>query len=245
MQVNIYILVASSFLVVTNLFACSEEVAGPAYLEIEEGGHLPCLGMKRVRVVVSDGQSQTRFDNFGEFYDDDGHCRQTIYAHASFEGLNTGTMMVTVEGFDSSEKRRIALGAMGPIIGKDVDRGYLGTVVVDREPVYVGGSDRYPLGTLVVDALPQIDAVGNIDNISFIVNAGKPDSINGRFLTDPEMPLEDTELVISSISPFDPPGDLAMIARNKNVSVGQWANASAFTIEENDTFVDVAMAKEQ
>jgi hypothetical protein len=70
-----------------------------------------------------------------------------------------------------------------------------------------------------------------------------PGSINGRFITDPKVPLSDTKLVLSSLLPRDPPNGLVVVARYKNNPVGMWRNTSAFTI--GDMFTEVFMYKEQ
>jgi hypothetical protein len=126
--------------------------------------------------------------------------------------------------------------------------GYLGKMVIDREPLSEGGMpqypSRYPVGTVVVPPLERVEEVGKIDSLAFILNSGTADSINGRFLTNPEVPLKDTEFVISSVSPFDYPGLLIIVARYKNASVGQWASSNDFRIEEGDLFVEATMVKE-
>jgi hypothetical protein len=244
MRWNLYLSIAAAVFFCLSISACSEDASGPAYLEIEEGAHFPCLGVKRIKVTVTDGQSENTFETFGDYYDQEGRCMHPIYAHATFDGLNTGTMMIRVEGFDSSEQRRISLGSLGPVGKKDVDSGYLGACTIDREPVNESGVDRYPFGTVVVEPLPQTDEVENVESLEFILNAGTANSINGGFLLDPEAPLEGTELTISSVPPFEPPGSLVIVARYKNVSVAQWSNLNVFSLEEDDMFVDVAMAKE-
>jgi hypothetical protein len=119
-------------------------------------------------------------------------------------------------------------------------------MIINREPrpAYEGGVDRYSIGTLVLSPLPQIDEVEKIDSLAFIINPGTPYSLNGRFLTDPDVPLDETELVVSSVQPFDDHGSFIIVARYKNVSVAEWKNSIAFDVTEGDMFVEIMMAKD-
>ena len=245
MQRNIHLSIALAALLCAPISGCSEDTTGPAYLTLEEGAYLPCLGVKRFRVIVTDGKSEKISDNFGDYYDQEGHCKLPIYLLAAFDGLtNTSTMLVRVEGFDSSEKRRMSSGVLGPVSKADADTGHLGTLAIDREPVNEGGQNRYPTGTVVMTPLERIDEVEKIESLAFILNPGTTYAIHDGLYTDPEAHYEDLELVISSLLPFDDPGSLIVVARYKQVSVGQWSNANALNIKEADMFVEVTMAKE-
>lgn len=68
MQRNIYLSIAVAALMCAPVFGCSEDITGPAHLTLEEGENLPCLGVKRFMVIVTDGQSEKIFDNFGDFF---------------------------------------------------------------------------------------------------------------------------------------------------------------------------------
>jgi hypothetical protein len=154
----------------------------------------------------------------------------------------TNKMSIMVEGFDSSEKRRMCLGRMEQVTREQVESGDLGEMALERESVDDGGVPTYPTGTLTIPPLPGIADVGNVDSLAFIINAGTQDSINGRFVTDPKVSLGGATLVLSNLLPRDPPNSLIIVARYKNVSVGQWKNTSAFTI--GDMFTEVPMSKE-
>ena len=232
------------FLAATLLTAgCGGDVK-KAVLTIQQGDNLPCLGMRRIKVTVfKDEVSGKSVEVFGEFYYVDGNCNLPAGLPVDISGLPyTGKMSILIEGFDSSEKRRMCNGRMEQVTRSEVESGDLGELLLNREAVDDGGVPTYPTGTLVIPALPGIAGVGKVDSLAFIINAGATDSINGRFVTDPRVSLGETTLVLSNLLPRDPPNSLIIVARYKNVSVGQWQNENAFTIE--DMFTEVRMSKE-
>lgn len=225
------------------LAGCGGDVK-EAVLSISQGSNLPCLGMRRIRVTVfKDEVSGKSVEVFGEFYHVDGNCDLPAGLPLDVSGLPyTNKMSIMIEGFDSSEKRRMCLGRMEQVTREQVESGDLGEMPLNRESVDDGGVPTYPTGTLVVPSLPGIADVGKIDSLAFIVNAGTQDSINGKFVTDPRVSLGDVKLVLSNLLPRDPPNSLIIVARYDNFSVGQWQNSNAFTI--GDMFTEVPMAKE-
>jgi hypothetical protein len=222
---------------------CGGEVK-EAVLSISQGSNLPCLGVRRIKVTVfKDEVSGKSVEVFGEFYHVDGNCDLPAGLPLDVSGLPyTNKMSIMVEGFDSSEKRRMCLGRMEQVTRDQVESGDLGEMLLNRESVDDGGVPTYPTGTLVIPSLPGIADVGKIDSLAFIVNPGLPESINGKFITDPRVSLGDVKLVLSNLLPRDPPNSLIVVARFNNFSVGQWQNSNAFTI--GDMFTEVPMAKE-
>jgi hypothetical protein len=216
-----------------------------AVLTILQGENLPCLGVRRIKVTVfKDEASGKSVEVFGEFYQTDGNCNLPAGLPTDLSGLPyTGEMSITVEGFDSSLDRRMCLGRMGAVTRKEVQSGDLGEVELNREPVDDGGVPTYPTGTLKILPLPGIADIEDMDTLSFIINAGIPGSVNGRFITDPKVSLSDTTLVLSNLLPRDPPNSLIVVAYYKNYPVCMWENTSSFAI--GDMFTEVRMTKEQ
>ena len=215
-----------------------------AVLSIRQGANLPCLGVRRIKVTVfKDEVSGKSVEVFGEFYHIDGNCDLPAGLPMDVSGLPyTNKMSIMVEGFDSSEKRRMCLGRMEQVTREQVESGDLGEMALERESVDDGGVPTYPTGTLTIPPLPGMADIGRVDSLAFIINAGTQDSINGRFVTDPKVSLGDTTMVLSNLLPREPPNSLIIVARYQNVSVGQWQNSNAFTI--GDMFTDVPMSKE-
>jgi len=204
-----------------------------AVLSIRQGANLPCLGVRRIKVTVfRDEVSGKSVEVFGEFYHVDGNCDLPAGLPLDVSGLPyTNKMSIMVEGFDSSEKRRMCLGRMEQVTRDQVESGDLGEMSLEREAVDDEGVPTYPTGTLIIPSLPGIGEVGDVDSLAFIVNAGTQDSINGKFITDPRVALGEATLVLSNLLPRDPPNSLIVVA-----------NANAFTI--GDMFTEVPMAKE-
>lgn len=220
-----------------------------AVLTIRQGENLPCLGVRRIKVTVfKDEVSGKSVEVFGEFYHVDGNCNLPAGLPMDVSGLPyTSKMSITVEGFDSSEKRKMCLGNMAQVTRKQVETGDLGEMTLNRESVDVGGVPTYPTGTLVIPSLPALDSVGKIDSLTFILNYNlkPPDMINGSFVAEPSMPLGGSTLVVSNVLPTPPTGNmLLVVAYYKGMSVGQWTNESAFAVNEGDIFVEVRMARE-
>lgn len=215
-----------------------------AVLSVGQGTNLPCLGVRRIKVTVfKDEVSGKSIEVFGEFYHVDGNCDLPAGLPLDVSGLPyTNKMSIMVEGFDSSESRRMCLGRKETVTRTDVESGNLGEIPLNRESVDDGGVPTYPTGTLTIPPLQGIADIGVFDSLAFIINAGTLDSINGHFVADPAVPWSDTTLVLSSLLPRDPPNSLIIVARYKNNSIGHWQNANAFTI--GDMFTDVPMAKE-
>jgi hypothetical protein len=215
-----------------------------AVLSIRQGANLPCLGVRRIKITVfKDEVSGKSVEVFGEFYHVDGNCDLPAGLPLDVSGLPyTNKMSIMVEGFDSSEKRRMCLGRLEQVTRNQVESGDLGEMALERESVDDGGVPTYPIGTLVIPPLPGIADVGKVDSLAFIINHGTPHSINGRFITDPRVSWSDATLVLSNLLPRDPPNSLVIVARYENISVGQWQNANAFTIGDMDT--EVPMSKE-
>jgi len=215
-----------------------------AVLTIRQGENLPCLGVRRIKVTVFKDESSGKSEEvFGEFYRGDGSCNLPAGLPTDVAGLSyAGEMSITVEGFDSSLDRRMCLGTK-QVTREGVESGDLGEMDLNRESVDDGGTPTYPTGTLKILPLPGIADIESMDTLSFIINAGLTGSINGRFVTDPEVSLSDTTLVLSSLLPRDPPNSLVVVAYYKNVRVGMWENTSSFAI--GDMFTEVGMSKEQ
>ena len=236
---------AAWMILAASLFAggCGEDVR-QAVLTIQQGANLPCLGVRRIKVTVFKNEVRGKsVEVFGEFYHVDGNCNLPVALPLQISGLPyTSKMSITVEGFDSSELRRMCLGRMEQVVRDQVEAGDLGEMTMDREAVDDGGVLKYPTGTLVIPPLPGIANVGNMDSLAFIVNAGARESINGRFDIDPEVPWSQATLVLSGMLPRDPPNTLIVVARYQQVSVGHWTNESSFTI--GDMFTEVPMYKE-
>ena len=215
-----------------------------AVLTIQPGENLPCLGVRRIKVTVfKDEVSGKSAEMFGEFYHVDGNCNLPAGLLMDVSGLPyTNKMSILVEGFDSSENRRMCLGRVEQVSQKEVKSGNLGEMPLEREPVDDNGLPTYPTGTLIIPSLPGIADVGKVDSLAFVINHGKVDSINDGLITDPKTSLSDVTLVISSLPPRDPPNTLIVVARYQQVSVGHWTNESSFTI--GDMFTEVPMYKE-
>jgi hypothetical protein len=220
---------------------CGGEVR-EAVLSIRPGANLPCLGMHRIKATVfKDEVNGKSVEVFGKFYLVDGNCNLPAGLQLDVSGLPyTGKMSILVEGFDFSEKRRMCRGRM-QVSREEVETGGLGEMTLDREPVMDNNVSTYPTGTLIIPPLPGIADMADVDSLAFIINAGTGSSINDGLVTDPQTALSDTTLVISSLPPHDPPNSLIVVARYKQVSVGQWDNTTAFTI--GDLFTEVPMSR--
>lgn len=221
-----------------------------AVLSIRQGDNLPCLGVRRLKITVfKDEVSGKSAQVFGEFYNQEGNCNLPAGLPADISGLPyTGKMSILVEGFDSSEKRRMCAGRIEQVTREQVENGDLGELALSRESVDVGGVPTYPTGTLVIPSLPALESVGKIDSLAFILNhhLQEPDKINGSFMAEPSTPLGGSELVLSNVLPTPPTGNnLLVVARSSGASVGHWTNESAFAVNAGDVFVEVRMAKEQ
>ena len=227
---------------------CGGEVK-KAVLSIRQGTNLPCLGVRRIKITVfKDEVSGKSTEVFGEFYDIDGNCDFPVGLPIDISGLPyTNKMSIWVEGFDSSEKRRMCLGSVDHVTREQVEKGHLGEMTLSREAVDVGGVPTYPTGTLVIPSLPALESVGKIDSLTFILNYNlqPPDKINGSFVAEPPVPLGGSTLVVSNVLPTQPTGNiLLVVAYYKSTSVGQWTNESAFALNAGDVFVEVRMARD-
>jgi hypothetical protein len=234
-----------------SLFAagCGGDVS-KAVLSIREGSNRPCLGVRRIKITVfKDEVSGKSLEVFGEYYNGDGSCNLPAGLPVDISGLPyTDKMSIQVEGFDSSEKRRMCLGSLTQVTRKNVETGDLGEMMLNRESVDVGGLPTYPTGTLVIPSLPAVESVGEIDTLDFILNyhLEEPEMINGSIVAEPSTPLGGSKLVLSNVLPTPPTGNnLLVVARNMGVPVGQWTNESAFVVNEGDFFVEVRMARDQ
>jgi hypothetical protein len=221
-----------------------------AVLSIGEGPNLPCLGVRRLKITVfKDEVSGKSLEVFGEFYSGDGSCNLLAGLPVDISGLPyTNKMSILVEGFDSSEKRRMCLGIVDQVTRKQVETGDLEEMTLNREAVDVGGVPTYPTGTLVIPSLPDVESVGRIETLDFILNhhLQEPDKINGSIVAEPSAPLGGSILVLSNVLPTPPTGNnLLVVARNGGMSVGHWTNESAFAVNAGDIFVEVRMAREQ
>jgi hypothetical protein len=237
-------------IVAANLFAagCGGEVR-EAVLSIQPGTNLPCLGVRRIKITVFKNEvSGKSVEVFGEFYHIDGNCNLPAGLPADISGLPyTDKMSILVEGFDSSEKRRMCTGRLEQVTREQVETGDLGEIPLNREPVDVGGAPTYPTGTLVIPSLPSLETVGSIDGLTFILNhnLAEPYKINGSFVAEPSAPLGGSKLVLSNVLPTPPTGNsLLVVAYVGAVPVGHWTNESSFAVNEGDVFVEVRMAKQ-
>ncbi len=224
--------------------------AREAVLSVRQGENLPCLGVRRIKITVfKDEVTGKSAQVFGEFYDQDGNCNLPVGLPLDISGLPyTSKMSIQVEGFDSSEKRRMCTGRLERVTRKDVEDGDLGEIALNRVGVDVGGVPTYPTGTLVITSLPEVETLGPIDTLDFILNhhLQAPEKVNGSIVAEPSAPLGGSKLVLSNILPTPSTGNnLLMVARIGGVSVGQWTNESAFAVDEGDVFVVVPMVKDQ
>jgi hypothetical protein len=217
------------------------EAEGEAVLSVQEGEHLPCLGVRRLRITAfRDMVDGTATEVFSEFYNQDGSCNLSGGLPLSVGGLPyTSYMWVRVEGFDSSQKRRMCLGETDLFSRERVSTGDLGSVVVHRDAVNLA----YPTGTAVIAPLDGLSSIADIDRLDFNVNAGMQDSINGSFLPDPVLGWVGTELVLSSLPPRTQ-NRIIVVAYAGNQPRGQWRESQPFDIGAEDMFVPVQMVRE-
>ena len=242
---SVWILLAAGLLTA----GCGGDVKR-ASLYLRQGANLPCLGVRRIKATVfKDEESGKSAEVFGKYYHVDGNCNLPVGLLLEISGLPyTEEMSIQVEGFDSSKGRRMCLGIMEQVTRQRVQSGDLGELALEREAVYENGEPKYPTGTLVIPPLPGLDTIENIESLTFILNPYNPEpyKINGSFLTDPSVPLNDTTLILSNVLPTAPTGNILFVtAYYKNISVGKWENTSAFAVNEGDVFVDVPMSMEQ
>jgi hypothetical protein len=221
---------------------CGGEVR-EAVLSVRQGENLPCLGVRRIKITAfKDEVSGKSAQVFGEFYDQYGNCNLPVGLPLDISGLPyTNKMSILVEGFDSSEKRRMCTGRK-QITREEVEDGNLGEIALNRVAVEVDGVPTYPTGTLEIPSLPGVEQISPIDAIWFNVNAGTPEKVNGSFLLIPEVSLGETGLALSNLLPRDPPNALLIVAYYRNESLGHWENVSSFTIGDMITEVEVFKA---
>lgn len=222
-----------------SLIACGADNSR-AVLTLAAGAeHFPCLGVRRLRVSAFRNEVEGKsVEVFGQYYNLDGACNLPAGLPLELSDLPlTNRMWILVEGFDSSEKRRMCMGQTAVLGPDEVGSGDLGQLTLERERL----GDIYVTGTLVIPDLPDVASVGDMDSLSFIVNAGTPGSINGSFLNDPRTNWGDSVLVLSNLSPqLD--NEIIVVARKDGVPVGTWQNTD-FDLPDGQMFVEVTLEK--
>ena len=233
-------ILALPFALVLAAPACGAE-RGSAVLTVEEGDNLPCLGVRRLRVIAyRDRVDGAAVEVHSRFYLEDGSCDLPAGLPLEMGDLPyTSAMWVRVEGFDSSRNRRMCRGETNVFKRDAVASGDLGTVRLDRDAVDMA----YPAGTLVVGALPGVAGLDPAAQLDFNLNPGARDSINGSFVRDPRLGWADETLVLSSLPPRQD-NRLLVVARVDNQPVGQWREQAPFGIAESDMFVEVEMVED-
>jgi len=221
------------------LSGCGGESHTAVLTLVEGAEHLPCAGMRRLRVTAFRNEVEgVGIDLFGVFYNPDGTCNLPAGLPAELPGLPlTGKMWVLVEGFDSTEKRRLSMAQTG-VIGNDmVSSGSLGELVLEREPV----SGTYASSSLVIAGLPGLAEAEPLDELSFNLNYGTADSINGAFRRNPAAGWSSGPLVISNLLPrLD--NRILVVGRRGGAPVATW-QAEAFDIDEGELFVEIQPQK--
>ncbi len=221
--------------------ACGAEVHQAVLSLQAEEEHLPCLGLRRLRVTVFqnevDGKSS---EEFGSFYLADGQCLLPASLAISLVDLPYGERMwVQVEAFDSSQKRRLSLGQTELIEPSDIKSGQLGTVLLRRESV----ADAFPTGTLVMEPLPGMAEIDEINELTFLINPGE-DQINGHLIRDPALPWHLQSWVLSSLA-AQTIDTILIVARKGGQPLGQWQNAETVVIGPEDLLVPARLTRTQ
>lgn len=215
--------------------ACGGENHTAVLTLVEGAEHLPCAGMRRLRVTAFRNEVEgVGIDVYGVFYNADGSCNLPVGLPVELTGLPlTGKMWVLVEGFDSTEKRRLSM-AQSEVIGNDmVKSGNLGQLALEREPV----SGTYSNSSLVIVELPDLATVEPLDELSFNINYGTADSINGAFQRDPESGWGTGPLVISNLLPRQD-NRILIVGRRGGNPVATW-RAEAFDIVAGQLFTEI------
>ena len=245
----IYILL--QLLAATCIFACDGTVY-QTQLALREGANLPCGGIARLRVEIflNSSEESIIFDSWGgdeKFYNIDGTCNLPQALPLTISSLPLAeSLWIRVEGFDSTESRRICLGKTDFFTMQEIAIGELGELVLDREPVLLGPDEIYTTTTLEIQALEGIEDISNNATMEFTMNTGPGEPENqfsGGFVKQPGTSWADAKLNISNILPRDS-NDLLIVAReNTTTLVGQWRNSS-FDVLDTSSFLKLVLAKQ-
>ncbi len=231
--------IALCWIFVAAFSGCGEENATAVLTLVAGQDHLPCLGVRRLRITAFrnevDGRSA---EVFGEYYDIDGGCNLPAGLPLEIADLTYGSRMwVQVEGFDSSRKRRMCMGQTEVLLADEIKGGDLGQLTIERERI--GGG--YAVGTLVIPALPGIDGLGQIDELIFNVNYGtinKINTINGSFALKPGKNWGEMKFVLSNmLQRLD--NKIMIVAYTGNSPMGTWEQ-TGFDIAEGQMFIDLS-----
>lgn len=217
-------------------YGCGGQSATAVLTLVAGQDHYPCLGMRRLKITAFRNEIDGRSTEvFGEYYGIDGSCNLPAGLPLEIPDLPYGSRMwIQVEGFDSSRKRRMCMGQTDVLIEDDIKSGDLGQLTIERERV---GND-YEVGTLVIDRLPGIDGLGQIDELVFNVNYGTPDKINGSFALEPGTGWADTTLVLSNFAPRLN-NKIMIVAYIANSAVGTWTQ-EGFDIAADQMFIQLS-----
>jgi hypothetical protein len=228
--------IALGFTLASACCGCGEKNA-TAVLTLAAGqDHFPCLGVRRLKITAFrnevDGRSA---EVFGEYYDTDGNCNLPAGLPLEIADLPYGSRMwVQVEGFDSSRKRRMCMGQTEVLLADEIKGGDLGQLTIERERV---GND-YEVGTLVIDSLPGIDGLGQIDELIFNVNYGTPEKINGSFSLEPGKSWGEMKFVLSNMLPRLN-NKIMVVAYTGNSPMGTWEQ-TGFDIADDQMFIHLS-----
>jgi len=203
--------------------------------------NFPCLGVRRLKITAYKNEVDGKAaEVFGEYYNTDGSCNLPAGLPLAISDLPlTSRMWILVEGFDSSTKRRMSMGQTDVLLPDDVKSGELGELTLQRERV----NETYSTVTLLIGELPGLGEVGEIDKVQFILNAGRPGSVNGSFKLESGKSWTDMEYVISNILPGNG-NDLLVVARKEGSPRASWESES-FDLLESDMFVDLNMTRQE
>ncbi|HUU01081.1 MAG TPA: hypothetical protein VM425_06575 [Myxococcota bacterium] len=228
--------IAACFTLAAAFCGCGEGNATAVLTLVAGQDHFPCLGVRRLKITAFrnevDGRSA---EVFGEYYDIDGGCNLPAGLPLEIADLPYGSRMwVQVEGFDSSNRRRMCMGQTEVLLADEIKGGDLGRLTIERERI-AGG---YAVGTLVISALPGIDGLGQIDELVFNVNYGTPDKINGSFALEPGKHWDEMKFVLSNmLQRLD--NKIMIVAYTGNSPLATWEQ-TGFDIAEGQMFIDLS-----
>ncbi len=201
--------------------------------------HLPCTGMRRLRVTVFyDEQNGRGRDSFGKFYADSGECDLPAGLPLQIDKLPiTDRMWIMVEGFDSTTRRRLCLAQSGVFTHAEVEAGQLTALTLQREPV----DGQYPTASVVIEQLEGLSGLEPVDALEFSINYGTPSSISGSFYRESGKQFSQMTLVISSLRP-DTGKKILLTARRGGQKLADWQQLN-FDIPEGELFVTLQPEK--
>jgi hypothetical protein len=232
---------APKFLIIAVLLGgCGADTTQAVLTIIEGADNMPCLGVRRFRVTAFENEVDGKsVEVFGEYYDNDGRCNLAAGLPLELPDLPySQRMWILVEGFDSSEKRRMCMGQTNVLTTENVKTGDLGPLTIQREHV----SDEYPIGTLTIGELPELASLAEIDRLVFILNAGTPGYINGSLKRNPQKSWSEMTFVLSSLVPRLE-NSIHIVAYQGTEQMATWEAVAPFDILDGQMLVDVVMEK--